>query len=94
MIGSYPIYYIMAVEHKFLKFILPDKAFAAVRDGTRLWLIECPCGFKRDLWDVGGVRYKAVGEPRNYLSCPKCRKGTWHKVRKKTEAEKEKIELQ
>jgi len=84
----------MAAEHKFLKFILPERAFIAVRDGTRLWLIECPCGHKRDLWDVGGVRYKAAGEPRNYCKCPKCDKGTWHKVRKKTEEEKEEVAVQ
>ena len=81
----------MAAEHKFLKFILPERAFAAVRDGTRLWLIECPCGHKRDVWDTGGVRYKACGEPRQYCKCEECGKGTWQKVRKKTAAEKEEI---
>ena len=77
----------MAAEHKFLKFILPARAFAAVEAGTRQWLIECPCGHKRDYWDAGGVRYKAVGEPRQWGPCPQCRKKRWHKVRKKTEAE-------
>ena len=77
----------MAAEHKFLKFILPAKAFAAVEAGTRQWLIECPCGHRRDYWEAGGVRYKAVGEPRQWTICPACGKGKWHKVRKKTEAE-------
>jgi hypothetical protein len=81
----------MPAEHKFLKFILPARAFAALRDGTRQWLIECPCGFKRDLWDLGGVRYKAAGQPRRYATCPSCGKATWHKIRKKTEAEKQQI---
>jgi len=84
----------MPAEHKFLRFILPAKAFAAVRAGTRKWLMECPCGHKRDLWDAGGVRYGGVGEPRQYHKCPKCGAGTWHKIRKKTEAEKEGIETQ
>jgi len=81
----------MPAEHKFLKFILPAKAFDAVRKGTKLWLIECPCGHKRDFWDAGGVRYKAVGEPRQYLKCPKCGRGTWHKIRKKTDVERQQI---
>ena len=51
----------MAAEHRFLRFILPAKAFAAVRAGTKQWLAECPCGHKRDVWDSGGVRYKAAG---------------------------------
>jgi len=84
----------MAVEHKFLKLVLPERAFAAVRNGTRQWLIECPCGHKSDLWDFGGVRYKACGEPRNYCKCAQCGKGTWHKIRKKTEAEKEGLLVQ
>ena len=81
----------MAAEHRLLKFILPARAFAAIRDGTRLWLIECPCGHQRDLWDAGGIRYKAVGEPSQYHACPHCGGRTWHKIRKKTEAEKHDI---
>ncbi len=78
----------MPAEHRFLKFILPAKAFAAVRAGTKQWLTECPCGHRRDLWDSGGVRYKAAGEPRMLGSCPACGKATLHKIRKKTETEK------
>jgi hypothetical protein len=78
-------------EHRFLKFILPAKAFAAVRAGTKEWLAECPCGHKRDIWDSGGVRYKAAGEPRARGGCPACRQNTWHKIRKKTGAEKVEI---
>ena len=81
----------MASRHRFLKFILSGKAFAAVRDGTREWLIECKCGYRRDFWDLGGVRYKAAGEPRQYVPCPRCGKATWHKIRKKTDEEKKVI---
>ena len=81
----------MPAEHKFLKFILPAKAFAAIEAGTRQWLIECPCGHKQDFWDTGGVRYKAVGEPRQWLKCPKCGQRKWHKIRKKTDAEKQQL---
>ena len=75
-------------EHKFLKFMLPARAFKAVKAGTKLWLLECKCGHKRDVWDSGGVRYKAAGEPRSYCECPACGKGTWHKIRKKTAEER------
>ncbi len=51
-------------EHRLLRFLLPAKAFAAVRKGTKLWLMECRCGNKQDYWDAGGLRYKAAGEPR------------------------------
>ena len=81
----------MPAEHGFLKFILPAKAFAAVRAGTKKWLAECQCGHKRDFWDAGGVRYMAKGGERNYTRCPACGKSTWHKIRKKTESEKQEI---
>ena len=80
-----------AKEHKFLRFILPERAFEAVKAGTKEWLIECPCGHKQDFWDAGGVRYKAAGEPRQLLACPVCARLRWHKIRKKTETVKVEI---
>lgn len=70
-------------EHRMLRRLLPDKALGALEAGTRQWLIECPCGHTQDFWDAGGVRYKAVGEPRQLYRCPACGKARWHKVRKK-----------
>jgi len=81
----------MAAEHGFLKFILPARAFNAIREGTKQWLAECPCGHKRDFWDSGGVRYKAAGEPRQLGYCPACGKSTMRTIRRKTEAERTEI---
>ncbi|MGD8455007.1 MAG: hypothetical protein PVF83_01390 [Anaerolineales bacterium] len=81
----------MPVEHKLLKFILPAALFKAVREDTKNWLLACPCGHIRDLWDAGGVRYKAVGEPRQYRKCPACGRRTWQNVRKKTDIEKQQL---
>ena len=78
-------------DHRLLRALLPDRAFRAVREGTRNWLIECPCGAKADFWEKGGVRYKAVGEPRQWTGCESCGKLTWQKVRRKTEAEKKEV---
>jgi hypothetical protein len=78
-------------EHRVLRALLPQRAFAAVRAGTKEWLIECRCGHKRDLWEAGGVRYKAAGEPRQYLPCPACEEGTWHRTRRKTDSERAQV---
>jgi hypothetical protein len=80
-----------AGEHRLLKFILPARAFEAVRVGTKLWLLECSCGHKQDYWDAGGVRYKAAGQPKRLTRCPACGRLGMHRVRKKTEAEKREI---
>jgi ribosomal protein S27E len=56
---------------------------AAMEAHSRAWLVECPhCAHVRSIWDLGGVRYKAAGKPRNYLRCPACGKGGWHRVYK------------
>jgi DNA-directed RNA polymerase subunit RPC12/RpoP len=81
----------MPAKHGFLKFILPAGAFEAVKAGTKQWLAECPCGHKRDVWDSGGVRYLAAGEPRRLARCPKCGKFTLCKIRRKTEVERREL---
>jgi hypothetical protein len=70
-------------EHRFLKFVLPAKAFTAVKAGTKLWLAECPCGHRQDLWDAGRVRYKASGNACELLHWPVCGRATMHKIQKK-----------
>lgn len=66
-----------------LRRILPARAFDAIEAGTRQWWIECSCGSRRDLWEAGGIRYKAVGEPRMWGRCPNCEKATWQRVHRK-----------
>ena len=56
---------------------------AAMEAHSRAWLVECPnCGHERSIWDLGGIRYKAVGNPRMRMRCPKCGQAGWHKVHK------------
>ena len=56
---------------------------AAMEAHSRAWLVECPnCGHERSIWDLGGIRYKAVGNPRMRMRCPNCRQAGWHKVHK------------
>lgn len=78
----------MSISQRILRFILPRRAFEAVRAGTKLWLAECPDGHRRDVWDLGGVRYKAAGEPRTLAFCPDCGRNRWLRIRRKTETEK------
>ena len=56
---------------------------AAMEAHSRAWLVECPnCGHERSIWELGGIRYKAAGNPRTRLRCPKCGQAGWHKVHK------------
>jgi len=56
---------------------------AAMEANSRAWLVQCPsCGHERSIWEIGGIRYKAAGQPRMRLRCPSCGKTGWHKVYK------------
>lgn len=78
----------MASAHRILRFLLPARIFAAVEAGTRQWVVECKCGYRRDRWDLGGVKYKSAGQQWKFRRCPKCGRWSWHGVRKKTEEER------
>jgi ribosomal protein S27E len=54
---------------------------AAMEAHSRAWLVRCPnCGHERSIWELGGIRYKAAGNPRLRLTCPNCGKAGWHEV--------------
>ena len=56
--------------------------FAAMERDSRLWKAECPhCQAQTSLWEMGGIRYKAVGEPLTRLRCPKCGQMGWMRIR-------------
>jgi hypothetical protein len=55
--------------------------FAAMERESRLWKAECPtCRADTPFWALGGVRYKALGEPRKRLRCPACGQTGWLRV--------------
>lgn len=48
---------------------------------SREWLVECPsCGHSDNVWDKGGVRYKASGTNHTYGRCRGCGKRSMLKV--------------
>lgn len=64
------------------RWVGPETA-AAMEAHSRAWLVRCPnCGHERSIWEIGGIRYKAVGSQRNLMRCPRCGKAGWHKVYK------------
>lgn len=55
--------------------------FAAMERESRLWKAECPnCRADTPFWELGGVRYKALGEPKKRLRCPNCGKTGWLRI--------------
>lgn len=54
----------------------------AQRD-SRLWLTTCnTCGNRSNIWDLGGMRWRAYGKPVTMLRCPVCDRSRMHKLAK------------
>ena len=79
----------MSFIQKLLLAVLPDASAKSMETESREWMCTCRCGHARSVWDVGGIRWKAAGNPRQLLKCPRCGKWTWHVVsrNRKTPAE-------
>ncbi len=69
----------MSSVQGFFESIMPKAWAEDMEAHSRSWMIRCPnCGFEQSVWDWGGIRWKAVGNPRTYLKCPNCGQKGWH----------------
>ena len=57
-----------------LKKVLPSATFQKMENESRQWYFMCDCGAKTSLWDVGGIRSGASGNPKRSVTCPACKK--------------------
>ena len=63
--------------------LMPKSWRAAMEAESRQWLTKCPnCGHTSNIWDIGGIRYKAYGNPRTGIWCSACGKLGMHTVTK------------
>jgi hypothetical protein len=67
--------------------ILPQSWAESMVADSMAWHAHCPCGHARSIWDLGGIRWKATGNPRKLIRCPECGQSTWHTVQKFQPAE-------
>ena len=55
---------------------------------SRQWMIQCPnCKFEINVWDAGGIRYKARGTVRRFARCPNCQRFSMLRVYRPERAE-------
>ena len=77
----------LSFAQRFIKFFVSAAVFASMERGTRQWQYVCSCSGTEDYWDSGGIRWKAVGNRREWSPCPNCKKTTWRSVqRRKSES--------
>lgn len=70
----------VSTVQRLAKKLLSEKTAAAMEAESREWRLICACGHDRSIWEIGGIRYKAAGNPRKLMKCPACGKRTWHRV--------------
>lgn len=70
----------MSLIQRFFKAIFPRSWAESMEADSRAWMMRCRCGFAQSIWDLGGIRWKAAGSPRQYRRCPKCGERSWHTI--------------
>lgn len=71
----------MSTTQRLLRAIVPSSWFQQMEAESREWIMTCSqCGAQRSVWDAGGVRWKAKGEPTRRVRCTSCGQITAHKV--------------
>ncbi|WP_432448717.1 hypothetical protein [Aliiroseovarius marinus] len=74
----------MSLLKRFFSALSPDPK--EVEAETRKWWVTCKtCGHSKNLWEVGGVRYKATGTKASRGFCSKCGQKRWLKIHKRDE---------
>lgn len=74
----------MSWIQKFFTSILPVSWTRSMEESSRQWFMKClDCNFEQSYWDLGGIRWKATGNQRNYRKCINCGKRSWHLSYKK-----------
>ena len=63
---------------------MPKRWSKAIEAESRSWIMTCPCGGEQSVWDAGGIRYKATGNPSRLAYCPKCEQNTMHALHKRS----------
>jgi transcription elongation factor Elf1 len=59
---------------KIAKFFSSAKKFEAMKAESMQWGFTCSsCNHESNIWAIGGIRYKAKGNPKTRIKCPNCR---------------------
>lgn len=68
---------------KIIRFFSSKAKFKKIEEASRLWGFTCVnCNERTSIWDIGGIRYKASGNPQTRIRCPKCREASLQTIDK------------
>lgn len=72
----------LSFAQKIAKFFASASLFKKMMEDSKCYRFTCSCGKESSIWDIGGIRYKAVGKPLSGIKCPHCKKFSMHKIYK------------
>jgi hypothetical protein len=61
--------------------LVPHSWAASMEAESREWMVHCDlCGYEQSVWDLGGTRWKASGNSKQFRKCANCGERGWHTV--------------
>lgn len=78
---------------RLLTAIFPRRWAEDMEAESRTWMMRCPCGAERSIWDAGGIRWKAAGTKRTLMRCPQCGQITWQTISRTSGEKKSNVAL-
>lgn len=64
-----------------MQFLLPKQWFESAKTASQNWIMHCSkCSATISVWDAGGIRWLAKGQPRKVFYCQKCGGLTWDQL--------------
>ena len=74
----------LSLTQRFFKMIVPKESFEAMEKESKSWMVQCSnCKYERSIWDMGGIRSVAAGNPKTYKLCSNCKQLNWHNIYRK-----------
>jgi len=72
----------LSTAQKLVKFFSSKSTFEKMMEESKLYKFDCDCGKTSSIWEIGGIRYKAIGNPTKLVKCPGCGKAAMRRIYK------------
>lgn len=64
----------LSIVQEIFRWFSSKDTFEKAKAESQSWYFKCECGNKFTVWEIGGIRYKAKGNPVRLGKCNKCGK--------------------
>ena len=73
----------LSTSQKIAKWFSSATTFEKMMEESKQWKFDCEsCSTTSSIWDIGGIRYGAKGDPSKMVKCPNCKKIAMRKIYK------------